>query len=225
VKALLAEDDVTGGIKRWALGVLCALAACAASPVPAPGPVRRDTPDEAVRRVLASYGLSARIVRPWHAVKDSPASGDKGVRILLAGSPGVELVLDRDYWALVITKAGEQSAASWVLNPKDEQSALNISVGEDVHDRSDEKLAEDPGFTQITRHAGTIDGEAVTWRRWSDKNHLYSDCTLWLLAKSDPLKRKHQVSLIVTANTEARRRALEDRLASLQLKFTASSSM
>ena len=64
--------------------------------------------------------------------------------------PGVALVLDRDYWVLAVMKAGEPS--SWILNPKDEQSALNIAVGEDVHDRSDDKLAEAPGFTRITRH-------------------------------------------------------------------------
>ena len=166
------------------------------------------------------FGVSARIVRPWNAVKEAPASGEEGVRILLAGSPSVEVVLDRDYWALVVTK--EQST-SWILNPKDEQSALNIVVG-DVHDRSDEKLAEAPGFTRITRQPGTIAGEAVTWRRWSDENHRYSDCTVWLPAKNDPLKRKHQVTLIVTANTVERRRALEERLASLQLSFPASPS-
>ena len=89
-----------------------------------------------------------------------------------------------------------------------------------MHDRSDTQIAAQfPGFTQITRHAGTVDGEAVTWRSWSDENHLYSDCSVWLPAKNDPLTRKHQVMLIVTANTEARRKALEDSLASLHLSF------
>ena len=88
-----------------------------------------------------------------------------------------------------------------------------------MYDRSDEKLAEAPGFTRVTRHMGTVDGEAVTWRRWSDENHLYSDCIVWLPRKNDPLKRKHRVLLIVTANTEARRQVLEERLASLRLIF------
>jgi len=176
----------------------------------------RETPDQAVQRVLAKYGVSARIVRPWSAVQETPPSGDKGVPILLAGSPGVALVLDRDYWVLASTKPGGQSA-SWILNPKDEQSGLNIFVDEDVHDRSDETLAKEPGFTRITRTTGTVDGEAVTWRRWSDENHLYSDCTVWLSAKNDPAKQKHRVTLMVTANTEERRRALEEHLAFLQL--------
>ena len=37
----------------------------------------RETPDEAVKRVLAQHGVSARIVRPWSAVND-PAPGEKG---------------------------------------------------------------------------------------------------------------------------------------------------
>jgi hypothetical protein len=171
--------------------------------------------------VLAKHGLSARIVRPWIAVKDAPASG-QNVSVLLEGSPSVEVVLDRDYWILAVTKTGEPFRASWVLNPKDEQSGLNIVVEEDAHERSDEKLATYPGFTAITRHAGTVDGEALTWRSWSDANHLYSDCTVWLPAKNDPLTRKHRVMLIVTANTQARRKALEDSLASLRLSFPAS---
>jgi len=169
--------------------------------------------------VLGEFGLTARIVRPWSACKDAPASGETSVRIVLTGSPGVEVVLDRDYWALAARKAGEQSDTSWVLNPKDEQSGLNIIIGEDSHVRPEENLAKDPGFTRITSHAGTVAGEAVMWRSWSDANHLYSDCTLSLPARNDPVKRKHQVIVWVTANTEARRKALEDSFASLQLTF------
>jgi hypothetical protein len=207
--------------KRWALFVLCLPCACVTPSRPEPRPGPRVTPDQATQRVLADYGISARIVRPWSAVKEKSGAGDKGVRIGLAGSPGVELVLDRDYWVLAVTKAGEQRI-SWVLNPKDEQSGLNIFVGEDARDRSDDSLAKDPGFTEITRRPGTVGREAVTWRRWSDENHLYSDCTVRLRAKSDPLKRTHRVKLIVTANTEERRVALEEHLDSLQLSFSAS---
>ena len=215
---------MASGIRTWALAALCAVAGCASPTVPAPRPVPRETPDEAVKRVLEKYGLSATIVRPWKDCKDAPAPGEKGVHIVLAGSPGVEVVLDRDYWALAATNAGDHSP-SWVLNPKDEQSGLNIAVGDDLHHKSDDRLARDPGFTRITRHAGTVDGEAVTWRSWSDENHLYSDCTVSLAARNDPVNRKHQVMLIVTANTEARRKALEDSLASLQLIFPPSTSI
>jgi hypothetical protein len=155
-------------------------------------------------------------------VKDAPASSEDGVRILLAGSPGVAVVLDRDYWALAIMKAGVPS--HWVLNPKDEQSGLNIAVGESAHDRSDEELAKAPGFTRITRRPGIIGGEAASWRSWSDENHPYSDCVVWLPAENAPLRRNHRVELIVTANSQERRRALEDRLASLQLGFPPSPS-
>ena len=220
MRAPFGEDEVAGGIKTWALVVLCALAACAASAVPEPRPVPRETPDEAGRRVLTEEGLPARIVRPWSAVKDGQSPGGKGFLILLAGAPGVEVVLDRDYWALALTKPGQQSVSGWVLNPKDEQSGLNIDLGEDVSDLSDHNLAKAPGLT-VAREPGTVDGEAVEWRRWSDEHHLYSECAVRLAAKNDPLTRKHRVSLIVTANTEERRQALEERLASLHLRFSA----
>jgi hypothetical protein len=203
-----------------ALVVLSALAACAAPAVPEPRPVSRETPDEAVRRVLTQNGLPARIVRPWSAVQEAPSSGGKGVLILLAGSPGVEVVLDRDYWALAVTMPGQQSVSGWVLNPKDEQSALNIDLGERVSGLLDQNLAKNPGLT-VTRQPGTVDGEAVEWRRWSDQHHLYSECAVRLAAKNDPVARRHRVNLIVTANTEERRQALEERLASLQLRFSA----
>ncbi len=185
----------------------------------------RETPDEAVRRVLTDNGVPAVIVRPWSAVQDPPPSGGKGFLILLAGSPGVEVVLDRDYWALAVAKPGQQSVSGWVLNPKDEQSGLNIDLGDDVWDLLDRNLAKDPGLT-FTRQPGTIDGEAVEWRRWSDGHHLYSECAVRLAARNDPVEeRKHRVNLVVTANREERRQALEERLASLQLSFLASPSL
>jgi len=204
---------------KWPLLILFLFGeSAAAPPTPPPRPQPRETPDQATVRVLAEYGLSARIVRPWSAVQDAPPPGAKGVKIVLTGSPGVAMVLDRDYWAVSIAKPGEQ-ADSWALNPKDEQSALNVAIGDSNHVRTDAQLAEDPGFTKITRHPGTVGGKAVTWRRWADENHLYSDCTVRLSATGDAKTRTHQVDLIVTANTEERRRALEERLASLRLRF------
>jgi hypothetical protein len=151
-------------------------------------------------------------------VKDEPPAGAKGVEVVLPGSPGVAMVLDRDYWAVSVASPGKR-ADSWALNPKDEQSALNIAIGENIYDRTDSQLAKDPGFTEITRHPGTINGQAVTWRRWADENHLYSDCNVRLSATGDPAGRAHRVKLIVTANTEGRRRALEEHLTSLRLSF------
>lgn len=184
---------------------------------------RAVTPDRATQRVLADYGVSASIVRPWETLREKAATGEKGYPILLEGDPGVRLVLGRDYWALAVkqTKGGP---ASYILNPKDEQSSLNISVGEGGHDRSDADLSEDPGFTEIKRESGTISNQAIVWRRWSDKNHLYSDCSVLLPAKHDKKSKKYRVTLMVTANTQERRKTLEDHLKTLQLIFPASTS-
>jgi hypothetical protein len=204
---------------KWPLLVPFLVCACAATPPTPPSrPQQRETPDQATVRVLALHGLSARIVRPWVAVKDRPPAGAKGVEVVLPGSPGVAMVLDRDYWAVSIASPGEQPD-SWALNPKDEQSALNIAIGENIHDRTDSQLAKELGFTEITRHPGTISDQAVSWRRWADENHLYSDCNVRLSATGDPRGRTHRVKLIVTANTEERRRALEEHLSSLRLSF------
>ena len=151
-------------------------------------------------------------------MKDAPPPGAKGVEIVLAGSPGVQMNLDRDYWVISVAKPGEQ-ADSWVLNPKDEQSGFNITIGDYVLGRTDAQLAKEPGFTEITRHPGTVGGKAVTWRRWADQNHLYSDCIVRLSATGAPTAQTHQVELIVTANTQERRRALEEHLVSLRLSF------
>jgi hypothetical protein len=204
---------------KWPLLIPFLLSACAASPPTPPSPPQpRVTPDQAVVRVLALHGFSARIVRPWSAVKDESPAGAKGVEIVLPGSPGVAMVLDRDYWAVSVARPGEQ-ADSWALNPKDEQSALVIAIGESFHDRTDSQLAKEPGFTEITRHPGTISGQTVAWRRWADENHLYSDCIVRLSATGDPAGRAHRVKLKVTANTEERRRALEEHLTSVRLSF------
>lgn len=181
------------------------------------------TPDRATQRVLADYGVSAKIVRPWSALRDKPPTGENGFPISLKGNPGIRLVLDLDYWALAVKKTKDQPA-SYILNPKDEQSALNISVGEGGYNRPDADLAKDPGFTEIQRESGTIANENVVWRRWSDKNHLYSDCTVRLPAKQHKQSAKYRLKLMVTANTEERRKALEDHLRSLELIFPMSPS-
>ena len=108
---------------KWPLLIPFLLGACAATPPTPPSPPQpRETPDQATVRVLALHGLSARIVRPWSAVKDEPPAGAKGVEVVLPGSPGVAMVLDRDYWAVSVASPGKR-ADSWALNPKDEQSA------------------------------------------------------------------------------------------------------
>jgi len=168
--------------------------------------------------VLGKLGVSSRVLRPKSALRDAPTFGDKGFIFLLDGHPSVHVVLDRDYWVLALPN--EQNETSYMLNPEDEQSALNITVGEDWYgSRPDADLAKDPGFTEIRRDSGTIANQSVIWRRWSDKYHLNSDCTVYLPARNDEMKKKYRVILEVTANTVERRKALEDHLASLQLIF------
>jgi hypothetical protein len=175
--------------------------------------------------VLSSGGRSVRIVRPWSALTETPSSGE-GVPILLPGSPGLALVLDRDYWAVVVTRP-EQHSASWMLTPKDEQSTLNIDVALDdprgsldalLDDADSHKHATGPG---PPRQPETVGGKAVGWLRWSDRNELYSSCEVGLAAENERGGRTYNVRLRVTANTEERRQALEERLASLRLSFSA----
>jgi len=209
------------GIKAWVWVVPCALAACAAPAVPAPRPAPRETPDEAALRVTTYSRRSARIVRPWSALTDTPSSGE-GVPLVLAGSPGVELVLDRDYWALVVTGTGWPHV-SWVLGSKDEQSRLDIVVT-DPMPMGDLLLDSSRGRgPRPPRQTGIVGGKEVEWRRWSDYGELYSGCTVTLSAQND-LPPFYEVELTVTAKTEARRQALEERLASLRLNRSASPS-
>jgi hypothetical protein len=70
------------------------------------------------------------------------------------------------------------------------------------------------------RQTGIVGGKEVEWRRWSDYGELYSGCTLSLSAQNH-LPPFYEVELTVTAKTEARRRTLEERLASLRLTFSA----
>lgn len=104
---------------------------------------------------------------------------------------------------------------AYALNPTDEQSALNITVGSDIHERSDAMLSQDPGFPAITRGKGVVATQKIEWRRWSDQNHLYSDCTVEV--PSNDGQSSHRINVAITANSPARRTALEDCMASLRL--------
>ena len=205
------------GKEAWAWVVMCALTSCAAPAVPAPRPVPRETPDQAALRVTSYSGRSARIVRPWSAVTETPPAGE-GVPLVLAGAPGVELVLDRDYWAVAVTGTGWPHV-SWVLGSKDEQSGLDIVVTPpmalDLLDDASPTRGPRP-----PRQTGIVGGKEVEWHRWSDYGELYGDCKVVLSAQND-LPPFYDVEVTVTAKTEARRQALEARLASLRLSFSA----
>ncbi len=110
-----------------------------------------------------------------------------------------------------------QDSVLYMLNPKDEQSALVVTIGEDKTVRSDAELAKESGFTKLTRHSGIITKHKVVWRSWSNADHLYSDCAVKLSPDDAQASKKYDVHLHVTANTTARRKALEEHLESLRL--------
>ena len=174
--------------------------------------------EEAAQSVLTKYGVSSTVLRPKRALRDAPPPGGQGFPIELEGKPGVRLVLDLDYWAMMIEGKGSAPVV-YMLNPKDEQSALVITIGESKREFSDEDLAKEPGFTEIRRRPGSIGDEKVVWRSWSDAKHLYSDCTAQLSAVGSQDAKKYAVDLYVTANTPERRKALEEHLESLRLIF------
>ena len=174
--------------------------------------------EDAVQSVLAQHGVWSKVLRHKNELRDEPPPGSKGFPIALEGQPGIRVELDLDYWALMMRGKGNASAV-YLLNPKDEQSALVISIGETGGEIPDESLAKEPGFTGFSRHAGAIGNEKITWRSWSDANHLYSDCSAQLSAVDGQGGKKYGILLQVTANTPERRKALEEYLESLRLVF------
>lgn len=177
-----------------------------------------DNYEEAIQAAMARYGVSSTILRRRNALKDTPPPGSEGFPIELAGKPGIRVVLDRDYWALAATGKGNESI-TYILNPKDEQSALVMAVGESKGVMSDAELAKAPGFTEITKRPGTIANEKIVWRSWATDEHLFSDCSVLLPASGLQDAKKYLVHLHITANTPERRKALEDHLESLRLAF------
>lgn len=190
------------------LACLCAAGCATAKP--------KGYSEREVQLWLKDHGVTSTVLRPKSALRDVPDRGQKGFLILLEGNPRILVVLDRDYWVLAVPKKAGESV-SYMLNPKDEQSALTITINDDAPETSDVDLARDPGFTEITRQPGIIAHEKVVWRRWSDANHLYSDCTVQLPAVDAQDSKKYRVYLKIIANTPIRRKALEEHLDSIRL--------
>jgi hypothetical protein len=141
--------------------------------------------------------------------------------IQLPGKPSVRMVLDREYEAITGGPPEQRDCTLYMLNPKDQQSGLVIGIGEECFDKTDADRAKAPGFTAITRESGEVAGQKVTWRRWSDANHLYSDCVLRLTPVDATESTKFRVKLFVIANTSSRRKTLEEHVASIQLALTS----
>ena len=198
-------------MKKLSIIVALATLGCVAASSAAGG-----TPPYAVQKVLKQYGLDSEILRSPEVLETTSSRKDGLFPLSFPGNPGFEVLLDRDYWVLASWSAkGENNVIAYALNPSDEQSALNITIGSGLHERSDTMLKKDPGFSGITRGKGVIANRPIEWRRWSDQYHLYSDCTVEL----PPVGAESifRVNVSITANSVARRAALEDCMANLRL--------
>lgn len=176
---------------------------------------------EAQSVITNKFGISTTVLKPKGALRDTPLTGVNGFPFLLKGNPSISVVLDRDYWVIASTKENTD-LITYMLNPIDEQSSLLISIGKDLHEQSDADIVEQYKPTKIKKQSGVIANNTVSWRQWSDENHLYSDCYFDLPAMNDIVNKKYNVIISIIANTTARRKALEDHMASIQLLFIKS---
>jgi hypothetical protein len=187
-----------------------------ASTVAAP---RSVTPDVATQIVLKQYGLESEILRSFDRLEAESKRADGRFEFLLAGAPAVYVLLDRDYWVLTAWEATKGRKGSlYVLNPKDEQSALNITVDEGKTNRTGFDKSREPGFSGYSTGDGVLAGSSVSWRRCFDSKHLYSEATVVISLGHGAKAAIYTVHVDITANTEARRKALEDCLALLELR-------
>ena len=178
----------------------------------------RVTPDIASQRVLRQYGVESQILRSYDELQDQSTRSDGCFRFILSGDSGIDVVLDRDYWVLVSWPANKShDEISYMLNPKDEQSALVISIGKGTHKHTGIDWKLEPGFSGVAQRDCVLAVRRVTWRRWSYSSHLHSDCTAALSLDGEVEGNVLTVFIDVTANTESRRKALEDCLSSLRL--------
>lgn len=176
------------------------------------------TMDLAMQKVLKDYGIESKILRSFDQAKGRSPTSDRLFPFELEGAPGIKLVLERDYWILASwSNKKDDDTYGYIFNPRDGQSALNISIGESVHDRTDAELSQMPGFSFIAHGEGNIAGHPVVWRRWSDQNHLYSDCALKITTAEGGKTKTYKVNVLVTANSVARRQALEACMPTLRL--------
>jgi hypothetical protein len=202
------------------LALFIAILLTAAS-LTSPLAAQRVTPDVATQIVLKQYGLESEILRSFDRLEAKSQRPDGRFEFFLAGAPAVYVLLDRDYWILTAWDAKkEKSGSSYVLNPKDEQSALNITIDEGKTNRAGFDKSREQGFTGYSTGDGVLAGMPVSWRRCSDSRHLYSEATVAVSLGSGAKATTYTVHVDITANTEARRKALEDCLALLELRGT-----
>ena len=173
--------------------------------------------DVVMQKVLKQNGVDAKILKPYAALAETSPRKDGQFFFSFEGTPGIEVLLDRDYCVLATSNAKEETdVTGYMMNPKDGQSALNLSIGNGVPDDFVIAWNKEPGFSGFATGNGVIGGQRIMWRRWSDQNHLYSGCTL----RMPPNKNGspgYKVQIQITANTNERRSALEDCMATLNL--------
>ena len=176
--------------------------------------------DVVTQKVLSQNGVDSKILRPCNLVGKTSSRKDGKFFFSFEGIPGIEVPLDRDYWVLATWSAKrDNDIVGYMLNPTDGQSALNISMGHNLSVRSADTLSKDPGFSGIKSSAGVVGGQKVTWSRWSDQNHLHSECTFSMPSHDESELPGYEVNIVITANSEERRSALEDGMASLKLLY------
>ena len=110
---------------------------------------------------LVSIGCESNSPK-WMERKPVPQNSSD-VPIFLSGKPSLRMNLDREYSGVFIPpQKTNEDCVSYILAPKDDQSALLIHVGEQCHEaNTDADLAKDPGFTGVVRGPGVIAGQEV----------------------------------------------------------------
>jgi hypothetical protein len=73
-------------------------------------------------------------------------------------------------------------------------------------------VSKTPGFTRITRRKVSANGIQAEWREWRDAEHLQSDTLITFPVRNGEVAQTQEVSVGIVANSEERRRALEDHL-------------
>ena len=180
----------------------------------------RPKPDAVIQKVLSNHGVDSKILRSYDQLKESSTRPDGRFLFNFEGRPGVQVLLDRNYWVVAAWSAThETDGTGYMFNPEDEQSALNIGFGNQSESNAAIDWSKEPGFTAFTSGEGKVGNQKVTWRRWSDQKHLYSECHVSLPVRDPGEPANHKLKIFITANTKERRGALEDAMATLQLQY------
>lgn len=138
--------------------------------------------------------------------------------LTLAGDPAIHLVLDREYEVIEIgNKDGTpmKDLRSYILQPKDDQSAAVVAIGSGGYHKTEEDIAKMCEGAKVTKADGEIAGVKTQWWRYRDSRHLYSTCAVTLRDKKG---RKIPIYFDLVANTPERLAALEDACSKIEFR-------